>query len=126
MGAAWSVSKGDSKSSVRAFMAEQGLDIADTDTIITGFKFDGVIWLNETWDVAEVIFDKHDKAKEVRLVKGIPMSEQKWEDALWALERMYGEVSLDSTLNIWNFKGDDNTTIFATREPRTMLFVQWH
>lgn len=92
---AWAVERGQDKQSVYDFMKSQNLTITDEDSVLIGFKFDGVIWLNENWDMAIVKFNANSQATSVSLMMSHEFPKRKFDDAITCLTTLYGEVCME-------------------------------
>lgn len=123
---AWAVSKGESKQAVYDFMKSQDLDVTVEDSTLVGFKFEGIYWCGEKWDMATIRFNANDKAIGISLMRGEPFDEYTVKDVVDFLKTRYGAVEHDPELTTWNFRGNENTSAFIMQYPRTMIDVTWN
>ena len=125
---AWAVERGQDKQSVYDFMKSQNLTITDEDSVLIGFKFDGVIWLNENWDMAIVKFNANSQATSVSLMMSHEFPKRKIDDAITCLTTLYGEAKKDTAFfTTWNFGASDGDTKawLAPDSPRASVNVIW-
>lgn len=123
---AWAVAKGESKSAVYDFMKSQDIDVSVEDSVLVGFKFEGIYWCGEKWDMAMIRFNPNDKAIGISLMRCEPFDEYTIKDVVDFLQTRYGTAEYDPELTTWNFRNNENTSAFIMQYPRTMIDVTWN
>ena len=121
---AWAIYHGESKDDILNFMKEQQINVTiEENGNLIGFKLNGIIWMNNKWDMVNIEFDNNDKATALSLMRGLEFDEIEYENIVKYLELLYGPATHDSDA-IWNFRGNDSTTVFFAKY-RPLIHVNW-